>query len=137
MVALRLGRHVGARLATRTACLMSAAAARPKVSQDPLRNGLITIAPGEGVEHTATFIGPIHGLGDTNMGWADIAGYLHTSTLGHVKFVLPNAPTSPVTLNGGMVMPSLSKYIEEILGHSDTQTYGELLRHLVRSMLTI
>lgn len=35
-----------------------------------------------------------------------IAGYLHTSSFGHVKFVLPNAPVSPVTLNGGMAMPS-------------------------------
>lgn len=95
-------------LATHTACLMSAAAPRPTVTQDRNRGGMITIAPGEGgAAHTATFIGPIHGLGDTNMGWADVAGYLHMSDkLGHVKFVLPNAPTSPVTLNGGMSMPS-------------------------------
>ena len=100
-------RFVGMRLATHTACLMSAAAPRPKVTQEPSRGGLISIAPGEGAAHTATFIGPIHGLGDTNMGWADIAGYLHmTPALGHIKFVLPNAPISPVTLNGGMSMPS-------------------------------
>ena len=48
---------------------------------------LITIAPGEGVTHTATFVGPIHGLGDTNMGWADVAAYLHQK-MPHVKFVL-------------------------------------------------
>ena len=70
------------------------------------RRGLITIAPGEdGTPHTATFIGPIHGLGDTNMGWAQQAMMLHQQ-LPWVKFVLPNAPTSPVTLNGGMAMPS-------------------------------
>ena len=43
--------------------------------------------------HTATFIGPIHGLGDTNMGWAQQAMMLHQQ-LPWVKFVLPNAPTS-------------------------------------------
>ena len=40
------------------------------------------------------------------MGWADAAYQLHTSALQHVKFILPNAPTQPVTLNGGMSMPS-------------------------------
>ena len=84
----------------------TAASIRPKISQDKARNGLITIAPADGIAHTATFIGPIHGLGDTNMGWADAANQLHVSSLRHVKFVLPNAPTSPVTLNGGMAMPS-------------------------------
>ena len=80
--------------------------AQPKVTQDGERRGLTTIAPGEdGTPHTATFIGPIHGLGDTNMGWAQQAMMLHQQ-LPWVKFVLPNAPTSPVTLNGGMAMPS-------------------------------
>ncbi len=81
--------------------LMSA----PRVTQDSARGGLITIAPAHDAQHTATFVGPIHGLGDTNLGWADIAAQLHTS-LPYVKFVLPNAPRSPVTLNNGMVMPS-------------------------------
>lgn len=56
------------------ACLMSAAVPRPKVTQDRARGGMISIAPAEDAAHTATFIGPIHGLGDTNMGWADVAG---------------------------------------------------------------
>ena len=80
-----------------------AMATTPEVTQDSSRRGLISIAPGD--EHTATFIGPIHGLGDTNMGWAQQAMMLHQQ-LPWVKFVLPNAPTSPVTLNGGMAMPS-------------------------------
>ena len=105
-----LTRLVGMRVATRAACLMTAATPRPKpnVTQDPARNGLISIepAPDGGVAHSATFIGPMHGLGDTNMGWLDVAGHLHMEFLPHVKFVLPNAPTAPVTLNGGMQMPS-------------------------------
>ena len=40
------------RLATRAACLMSAAAPRPIVTQDRAPGGMITIAPGEGVEYT-------------------------------------------------------------------------------------
>ncbi|KAL1524372.1 hypothetical protein AB1Y20_019269 [Prymnesium parvum] len=84
---------------------MSAASVPPRVTRDDTRGGLITVAPAEGQPHTATFIGPIHGLGDTNMGWLDVAGHLHQE-LPYCKFVLPNAPISPVTLNGGMAMPS-------------------------------
>jgi len=81
------------------------AAMQPRVTQDPSRNGLVTIEPAEGVAHTASFVGPIHGLGDSNRGWFDVAGMMHQQ-MPHVKFMLPNAPTSPVTLNGGMSMPS-------------------------------
>ena len=93
---------------TRARVLMtSSATAKPAISLDKAKNGLITIAPGEGgAAHTATFVGPIHGLGDTNMGWADAAFQLHMEHLPHVKFVLPNAPQQPVTLNMGLTMPS-------------------------------
>ena len=66
----------------------------PVVTKDKARNGLVTISPSESERHTATFIGPMHGLGDTNMGWVDVAGHLHTQ-LPYIKFVLPNAPTAP------------------------------------------
>lgn len=46
-----------------------------------------------------------HGLGDTAMGWADAAMML-APKLPDVRFVLPTAPTVPVTLNGGMPMPA-------------------------------
>lgn len=46
-----------------------------------------------------------HGLGDSSQGFADVARYL-SQTLGTVKFVVPTAPNSPVTINGGMSMPS-------------------------------
>ena len=54
----------------------AAVAARPIVKQDAARGGLLTISPSG--RHTATVVGPIHGLGDTNMGWADVAGHLHS-----------------------------------------------------------
>ena len=46
-----------------------------------------------------------HGLGDTASGWAD-AAIMMAQKLPNVKWILPTAPNSPVTLNGGMLMPS-------------------------------
>ncbi|KAJ1851070.1 hypothetical protein LPJ73_003173 [Coemansia sp. RSA 2703] len=54
--------------------------------------------------HTATLIF-IHGLGDSGYGWKPVAEVL-SRQLPHVKFVLPNAPEQPVTLNAGFRMPS-------------------------------
>jgi len=47
----------------------------------------------------------IHGLGDSAQGWASGAMQLQEH-VPHAKFVLPTAPTSPVTLNGGYKMTS-------------------------------
>ncbi|KAJ7044826.1 Phospholipase/carboxylesterase/thioesterase [Mycena alexandri] len=55
-------------------------------------------------KHTATVIF-VHGLGDTGAGWKPVAD-MFKSELPYVKWVLPNAPSMPVTANGGMVMPS-------------------------------
>lgn len=46
-----------------------------------------------------------HGLGDSPEGWRAPAQYWATN-LPWVKFLLPSAPNVPVTINGGMVMPS-------------------------------
>ena len=54
--------------------------------------------------HTATVI-LSHGLGDTADGWSDAALEM-SRHLPHIKWILPTAPSSPVTLNGGMRMPS-------------------------------
>jgi predicted esterase len=55
-------------------------------------------------KHTATVI-LSHGLGDTADGWSDAALEM-ARHLPHIKWILPTAPSSPVTLNGGMRMPS-------------------------------
>ncbi|KAG0369829.1 hypothetical protein BGZ54_008727 [Gamsiella multidivaricata] len=55
-------------------------------------------------KHTATLIF-MHGLGDSGSGWATIGEEL-TGILPHVKFIFPNAPSMPVTMNHGMHMPS-------------------------------
>ncbi|KAJ3341605.1 hypothetical protein HDU93_004507 [Gonapodya sp. JEL0774] len=55
-------------------------------------------------KHTATVF-VLHGLGDSGHGWTPVAKLLSKS-LPHVKFVLPHAPTRPVTINSGHSMPA-------------------------------
>jgi len=45
----------------------------------------------------------LHGLGDTGHGWAEM---LREFSLKTTKCICPNAPIKPVSLNGGMPMPS-------------------------------
>ena len=53
-------------------------------------------------QHSATMIF-LHGLGDTGHGWA---GILNTIRPDYVKIVCPTAPSIPVSLNNGFVMPA-------------------------------
>lgn len=46
----------------------------------------------------------LHGLGDQGHGWASIAEDF-ASTLPHVRFIFPNAPERPITINMGFRMP--------------------------------
>jgi len=55
-------------------------------------------------KHTASVI-YTHGLGDTANGWAEPCHHL-AIMLPWIKFILPTAPNNPVTLNGGIAMPS-------------------------------
>lgn len=64
----------------------------------------ITISPKNEADQSALVI-ILHGLGDTSQGFLDVAEHL-ASQLPHVKFILPTAPTQPVTMNMGMSMPS-------------------------------
>ncbi|KAL7507446.1 hypothetical protein ACHAXN_004629 [Cyclotella atomus] len=67
-------------------------------------DGTITISPADPSAHSASVI-LCHGLGDTADGWVDPARFL-ANKLPHTKFILPTAPTQPVTLNMGFAMPS-------------------------------
>ncbi|KAI8598516.1 Phospholipase/carboxylesterase/thioesterase [Dissophora ornata] len=69
----------------------------------PLKK-LTSIVQKASAKHTATVIF-IHGLGDSGAGWAPVGEQLG-EVLPHVKFIFPNAPSMPVTLNYGMKMPS-------------------------------
>lgn len=64
----------------------------------------ITVSPKNEADQSALVV-ILHGLGDTSQGFLDVAQHLATQ-LPHVKFVLPTAPTQPVTMNMGMPMPS-------------------------------
>lgn len=84
--------------------LSSSAELRPKVFLDSDKNAIV-IEPPEGTAHTATVVGPIHGLGDSARGWLDGALMLWRH-VPHCRMILPDAPVAPVTLNGGFEMPS-------------------------------
>lgn len=47
----------------------------------------------------------LHGLGDTSQGWTPVFRPMSRS-LPHIRFVLPTAPSRPITLNMGMRMPA-------------------------------
>lgn len=56
-------------------------------------------------KHTATVIF-VHGLGDTGHGWAStVENWRRRQRLDEVKFILPHAPSIPITCNMGMRMP--------------------------------
>lgn len=63
-----------------------------------------TLVVGNSQDPTAAVIW-MHGLGDSPRGWSPFCAQL-SKDLPHVKFVLPCAPVSPVTCNGGMPMTS-------------------------------
>ena len=67
-------------------------------------DGTITVRPADEAAQSALVV-LCHGLGDSAEGFADVAEQLGAA-LPHVKFVLPTAPTQPVTMNMGMPMPS-------------------------------
>lgn len=77
-------------------------ASRARVVRDGATN-TISVLPPDG-QHSASVVF-MHGLGDSAEGFADVAEML-AQKMPHVKFVLPTAPTNPVSLNGGMRMNS-------------------------------
>ena len=56
-----------------------------------------------GAQPTASVI-ILHGLGADGNDFAPICEQLDLGAIGDVRFVLPHAPTRPVTINGGYVM---------------------------------
>ena len=48
----------------------------------------------------------LHGLGADGHDFVPIAQELDLSPLGSVRYIFPHAPSMPVTLNGGYVMPA-------------------------------
>lgn len=66
---------------------------------------LQTIEIETGDNPTATIV-LMHGLGADGNDFVPIAREMDLSAVGPVRFVFPNAPQIPVTINGGYVMPA-------------------------------
>lgn len=81
----------------------SAAAASSSSSSLPQLR-IQSIDPLKTHRHTVIFM---HGLGDSSLGFASMfAGDFMSDAMPHTRFVLPNAPIRPVTVNGGERMPA-------------------------------
>jgi phospholipase/carboxylesterase len=48
----------------------------------------------------------LHGLGDSGAGFAPVVPVLNLPKDHSIRFIFPNAPKQPVTINNGFVMPS-------------------------------
>jgi phospholipase/carboxylesterase len=48
----------------------------------------------------------MHGLGDTGHGWSQVVPELGLPPTSRVRFLFPHAPSMPVTINQGYVMPA-------------------------------
>ena len=92
----------------------------PTVVQDPASG-----------KHSATVIF-LHGLGDSGSGISTIGQALvqNAPELGHVRFVFPTAPTRPVTMNGGMVMPAWFDLDLRKFDNVDNQGINEAISYL-------
>ncbi|RMZ92612.1 hypothetical protein DV736_g153, partial [Chaetothyriales sp. CBS 134916] len=66
------------------------------------KNALVVAAA---KNHSATVI-MAHGLGDSGAGWVSLAeNWRRRGKFDEVKFIFPNAPVIPITINGGFPMP--------------------------------
>lgn len=76
------------------------------VRNDGLGGRGVTLIPKSGAYSKVVLW--FHGLGDTADGWSQLMPQLK---LDDVKFILPTAPSRPITLNGGMSMTGWSDII--------------------------
>ncbi|KAF7908698.1 uncharacterized protein EAF01_004453 [Botrytis porri] len=73
-------------------------------------------------KHTATII-MAHGLGDSGAGWISLAeNWRRRSKFQEVKFIFPNAPAIPISVNFGMKMPGWY----DIVRRTDSTTFSDL-----------
>ncbi|ODV59245.1 palmitoyl-(protein) hydrolase [Ascoidea rubescens DSM 1968] len=78
----------------------------------------------------------LHGLGDSGAGWSFLSDYARASKeFDHIKFIFPNAPSQPVTVNGGMRCPSWFDIYE--LGNNKNINLGDDKEGFLKSIDTI
>jgi phospholipase/carboxylesterase len=76
----------------------------------------IEIETGENPKATIMLM---HGLGADGNDFVPIAKQLNLSAVGPVRFVFPNAPIMPVTINGGYKMPAWYDIVATDLGRQE------------------
>jgi phospholipase/carboxylesterase len=81
---------------------------------------LETIEIETGPNPTATVL-LMHGLGADGNDFVPIVGEMDFSAIGNVRFVFPNAPIMPVTINGGYKMPAWYDIIATDLGRQEDE----------------
>jgi phospholipase/carboxylesterase len=81
---------------------------------------LETIEIETGPNPTATVL-LMHGLGADGNDFVPIVGEMDFSAIGSVRFVFPNAPVIPVTINGGYKMPAWYDIIATDLGRQEDE----------------
>ncbi len=81
---------------------------------------LETIEIETGPNPTATVL-LMHGLGADGNDFVPIVGEMDFSAIGNVRFVFPNAPIMPVTINGGYKMPAWYDIVATDLGRQEDE----------------
>ncbi|KAG8984051.1 hypothetical protein FRB90_005602, partial [Tulasnella sp. 427] len=76
----------------------------PKIERMAALQALKSVVVAPKAAHTSTVIF-LHGLGDSGYGWEPVADTL-APKFPNTKWILPHAPSTPVTINMGMKMPS-------------------------------
>lgn len=68
-----------------------------------------------------------HGLGDSGSGWSFLAEYLQRDpAFAQTKFIFPNSPNIPITVNGGTTMPGWFDILDWNLKSSNVDSPGFL-----------
>ena len=85
--------------------LSSIFSSSPRDSKRVVRDRATNTITVEAAENVDALVVLAHGLGDTAEGLVDVA-QMFSQKLPRVKFILPTAPTQPITLSMGMKLPA-------------------------------
>ncbi len=95
---------------------------------------LKTIEIETGPHPTATVL-LMHGLGADGNDFVPIVGEMDFSAIGSVRFVFPNAPIMPVTINGGYKMPAWYDIVATDLGRQEDEAGLRASRESIEQLI--
>lgn len=87
-------------------------------------------------EHPTRTLIMLHGLGADARDFLPLVDELDLQPLGDVRFVFPNAPMQPVTINGGYVMRAWYDIIQTDLGRQQDERGLRASREALDALLT-